>query len=270
MYKKIYIEITNNCNLKCDFCIKNHRPKKFMSKEEFIYIIDKIKGHTKYLYFHILGEPLLHPYINEFITLASSNYGVNITTNGYLINRIKDNKNIRQLNISLHSYDEKYKISLKEYLDNIFNTIDILKEYTYISLRFWVNNQYTKDIIDYINKKYSIILNDNLDSIMLDKNVYLSTNEQFIWPDLENDYYDEIGSCKALKDHIGILVDGTIVPCCLDSKGIINLGNIYTNSIEEIIKSTRYNNMLKGFQNNKKIELLCKKCPIKKNIKVHD
>ena len=30
MYKKVYIEITNNCNLNCDFCIKNQRKNKFM------------------------------------------------------------------------------------------------------------------------------------------------------------------------------------------------------------------------------------------------
>lgn len=272
MYKKVYIEITNNCNLNCDFCIKNTRVNKFLSTNEFKIILEKLKDHTKYLYFHLLGEPLLHPLICEFINEATKDYYVNITTNGFLINRIKKQKNIRQINISLHSFDVKYNISLDEYLNNIFDVIDNIKEYTYISLRFWTKNKYTQDILNYINNRYLINLNinDNLDNITLEKNVFLSTNEEFVWPSLDNDYYDETGSCLALKDHIGILVDGTIVPCCLDSKGIINLGNIFKDDLNNVKLSQRYTDMVKGFNENKKVELLCKKCPIKKNIKNHD
>ncbi len=103
-FKKIYVEITNNCNLNCSFCIKNSRPIESISIDRFKILLDKLKPYTDYLYFHILGEPLMHKSINELIDIASSNFNINITTNGYLINRIKDNKNIRQLNISLHSY----------------------------------------------------------------------------------------------------------------------------------------------------------------------
>ena len=98
--KKIYVEITNKCNLSCEFCIQNKRNSIFMNKNNFEIVLDKLKNTTKYLYLHVLGEPLLHPKINEFINLASKNYFVNITTNGYLIKRIIDNKNIRQINIS--------------------------------------------------------------------------------------------------------------------------------------------------------------------------
>ena len=106
-FKKIYIEISNGCNLNCDFCIKNKRKNKFITVDEFKIILNKVKDYTVYLYFHILGEPILHPIINELINIASIDFKVNITSNGYLIDRIKDNKNIRQLNISLHSFDDK-------------------------------------------------------------------------------------------------------------------------------------------------------------------
>ena len=151
-FKKIYIEITNGCNLNCEFCIQNKREKKFIAINEFKIILNKIKDYTDYLYFHVLGEPILHPNINELIDIASKYFKINITTNGYLIDKIKDNKNIRQLNISLHSFNDKYKINLKNYLDNVFNSIDILIENnTYISLRLWVENKYNKEMIDYIN-----------------------------------------------------------------------------------------------------------------------
>lgn len=257
VYKKIYLEITNNCNLKCPFCIHNDRLPKFMSMEEFKIILKKIKNHTHYLYFHVLGEPLLHPLINEFINEASSDFFVNITTNGYLIEKIKNNNNIRQLNISLHSFDLKNNLSLEEYLNNIFSVVDSLSN-TYISYRLWTNNKETNQIISLLEKKYNIkITNKN---IKLKDNVYLNFHDEFIWPDLKNDLNIEKGTCYALKDHIGILVDGTIVPCCLDTKGSIKLGNIFQNSLEEVIESKRYKEMYKGFLDNKKIENLCKKC----------
>lgn len=262
MYKKIYIEITNDCNLSCLFCIKNKRKKKYITLDEFKIILDKIENHTKYIYLHILGEPLIHPLINEFINYASNRFKVNITTNGYKINNIINNKNIRQLNISLQSYNEIYGISLKEYMDNIFNAVDVLRKYTYISYRIWVKNKYTSDIINMINNKYNINL--DIDSIKnnttISNNIFISVNEEFIWPDLNNNYYSEKGKCYALRDHIGILVDGSIVPCCLDSKGDIILGNIYKDNLDDIIKNDRYNNMLNGFMNNIKVEELCKKC----------
>lgn len=258
--KKVYIEITNNCNLDCSFCIKNKRVQKFMDIEDFKVILDKVKPFTNYLYFHVLGEPMLHPKINEFIDLASKNFNVNITTNGYLINRLKT-KNIRQINISIHSFDKKYKITPYEYLDNIFKVVDNIDN-TYISYRFWVNNTNSKELLDIINEHYdtSFKLDELKKDNKINNHVFINTYNEFIWPDLDNNYYSEEGTCYALKDHIGILVDGTIVPCCLDSKGIINLGNIFNDNLEDVLNSDRVVKMLDGFRCNKKVEELCKKC----------
>jgi len=259
MYKKIYLEITNNCNLNCSFCIKNNRTKKFMSKEEYQYILNSIKGHTKYLYFHVSGEPLLHPLINDFINIASDNFNINITTNGYLIKRIINNKNIRQINISLHSYNPLYHISLEEYLQNIVDVINNLHEHTYFSLRFWVNNIYNEEIIKYLEKVYNKKIKME-NGYLITKNVFVSINKEFIWPTLDNDYYNEFGTCYALKDHLGILVNGDVIPCCLDANSIIKLGNIFNDKIDDIKNSERYQRMLSGFKNNIKCEELCKKC----------
>lgn len=260
-FKKIYVEITNGCNLNCDFCIKNSRKTKFISIEEFELLLDKIKNYTDYLYFHVLGEPLLHPNITDLIDIASINFKINITTNGYLIDRIKNNKNIRQLNISLHSFDDKYNMSLTDYLNNIFNTIgELIKNNTYISLRLWVENKYNKDIIDYINKRYNTNINYDVENYTINDNLFINNFHEFIWPDLNNNTYDENGTCYGLIDHIGILVDGSIIPCCLDSRGDITLGNIYINSLEEILESNRVKNIINNFKNNKKCEELCRHC----------
>ena len=260
MYKKVYIEITNTCNLSCDFCIKNKRNNKFMSINEFEIILKKLKGLTNYLYFHILGEPLLHPKINELIDLATSyGYKINITTNGYLIDKIIDNKNINMINISLHSYNEKYNIPLDIYLSNIFKVVDnLINNNTLVNLRLWVNNKYNNDIIKQIKEYYHT--NIKLEKYTIKKNLYLDFNKNFIWPDLNNNYYNELGKCYGLITHFGILVDGTIIPCCLDSEGIINLGNIFNDNINEVLNSNRCINMINNFKNNKKVEELCKHC----------
>ena len=259
MFKKVYVEITNNCNLDCSFCIKNKRAKMFISINDFKTILNKLKSYTKYLYFHIMGEPLLHPIINELIDLASNDYFVNITSNGFLINRIQDNKNIRQINISLHSFDDKYNKSFNDYINDIFNAVDkLIVNNTIVKYRLWVDSVYKDEIINRLEEKYKTKIDG--DSVKLSDNVYYEVEEEFIWPSMSNDYYCEEGSCRALRDHIGILVDGTVVPCCLDSEGIIKLGNIYKNDINDIINSDLFKEMKKGFQNNKKIHDLCKKC----------
>ena len=266
-FKKIYLEITNGCNLNCDFCIKNSRKTEYIDIDNFKLVLNKLKNYTDYLYFHVLGEPLLHPKINELIDVASNNFKINITSNGYLIDKIKNNKNIRQLNISLHSFNSKYNISLSKYLENIFNSIDnLIKNNTYISLRLWVKSEYNKEIIDYINNRYNTNINYDVENYTINNKLFINNFHEFIWPDLNNNYYSEEGTCYALTDHIGILVDGTIIPCCLDSKGIINLGNIYNDNINDILKNKRVENMIHNFKNNKKCEELCKHCKfIEKN-----
>ena len=263
-FKRIYIEITNCCNLACPFCIKNSREPKMLSFDEFKFILNKIKPYTNYLYFHVLGEPLLHPNINEFIDYASSNnFNVNITTNGYLINKIKNNNNIRQLNISLHSFDDNGNLSLNDYLKNIFDVAENLaKKGTKISFRLWVDNNTNDQILDKINEYFgtNIILNNFLGNITIKENIFLSISKPFIWPSLNNNYYNEKGTCYGLKQHISILSDGTVVPCCLDTKGNINLGNIYNDELEDILNNKRVQNIINGFNSNLKTEELCKRC----------
>ena len=258
-FKKIYIETTNLCNLNCDFCIKNRRKKEIMTIQNFKIILSKIKNYTNYIYLQILGEPLLNPKLNEFILLASNEgFNINITTNGYLIDKIKDNKNIRQVNISLHSFDVKYNVELKKYLNNIFDSVEeLIKNDTYVSLRLWVKNKYSEDIINEVNNYYKVNITKNN---KIKENLFFNFEKQFIWPDLNNSYYNESGKCYGLTDHIGILVDGTIVPCCLDTLGIINLGNIFKEEIDEILNKKTVIKMIEGFKNNKKEMELCKHC----------
>lgn len=264
-FKKIYLEITNICNLKCNFCPSNRRKKEEMSLDTFKEILPRLKDYTDYLYFHLMGEPLVHSHINEFIDLATVKFGfkINITTNGYLINKIENNTNIHQLNISLQAIKNDEEID--NYLQNIFTAVDKLHKYgTIIVYRLWNEQASSKKIIEKLEKYYKTNLNGNN---KMQDNIYLDREIPFIWPDLNNDYYNEEGSCMGLRSHIGILVNGDIVPCCLDYNGTITLGNILNDKIDDILKGKRAQNMQENFLNNKKCEEFCRHCNFYDRIK---
>lgn len=264
-FKKIYLEITNICNLKCNFCPGNNRLKQEMPLETFKTILPRLKDYTDYLYFHLMGEPLVHSHINEFINTATNNFNfkVNITTNGYLIKKIEDNPNIHQLNISLQAI--KNDEDIDNYLKNIFTAVDKLhKQGTIIVYRLWNEQASSNKIVEKLEKHYKVKLNgDN----KIQDGIYLDREIPFIWPDLNNTYYNEEGSCMGLRSHIGILVNGDIVPCCLDYNGTITLGNILNDDIDTILRDKRVKNMQENFLNNKKCEEFCRHCNFYDRIK---
>lgn len=273
-FKKIYIEITNKCNLNCTFCSKSNRKKKELSITEFEHILKEIDSYTDYLYLHVKGEPLLHSKFLDILKLCKKyNKKVNITTNGTLLkNRLDDiiNSNIvRQINISMQSMvDEKNLLNMLDSVQELLNETDIQ-----IVLRFWAleNNNFSsfqeniiKKIINYFSLDNNIMEDiKTKNNITLQSRLYLNKDKLFVWPSLYNNYYNEVGKCYGLKTHIGILADGTVVPCCLDSEGIINLGNIFKTKFEDIINSKRCQDIIINFNNNKVCEELCKKCSFK-------
>lgn len=276
-FKKIYIEITNICNLNCSFCSKDNRIKESISLTNMEELLKKINDYTDYVYLHVKGEPLLHPKLKEILDLCEKYHKkVNITTNATLIKEkesILNHSAIRQINLSVHSENKKVN-----YLEEIFEVVDKLKDKN-IVYRFWTmeDNNLSKEFTELVEKiinHYKLspeivekIKTDN--NIKINSNTYVNKANQFVWPNINNDYYNDKGYCYALKDQLAILVDGTVVPCCLDSDGIINLGNIYSNTLEDIINSSRYQKMRSGFCNRKVTEELCKHCSYKERFDIN-
>lgn len=281
-FKKVYIEITNVCNLKCKFCPVTNRAPKFMSLEEFNDILDQVKGFTDYIYLHIKGEPLFHPNLDLFLDLAyKKGLKVNLTTNGTLI---RDNKEIllnkpslRQINISLHSIEQnKWYNNQEGYMDDILSFIDDAKdEKLIVALRLWNLTMETegsveknKFILDKLGSHFNLDFNvfeefKKKRGIKIREKLYLNEDMEFEWPDLNNNFYEESGFCYGLRDQVGILVDGTVIPCCLDGEGIINLGNIFNENFEMILDKEITHNIYDGFSNSKAVTELCKRCSYK-------
>lgn len=280
-FKKIYIETTNICNLSCNFCPKTSRKLGFMDVESFKEIITKIKGYTNYIYLHLMGEPFLNKNLESFLKIAKeANIKVNITTNGTLINSVKEvlinSDAVRQINISLHSFEaNENNINFNDYLNNILQFINEANKETEIicSLRLWnidteelkANNNLNLEIIKLIEENLGIdfsIKEALLEKrgIKLKERVYLNMAEKFNWPDSSISLISEEVFCHGLRDQIGILLDGTVVPCCLDSEGKINLGNIFKEEFKDIINSKRARAIYDGFSQRRAAEELCKRC----------
>ena len=268
-FKKIYIEITNKCNLNCTFCSPLKRELKEMSVEEFSLIISKIKSFTDYIYLHVKGEPLLHSHLDEILSICDKeNIKVNITTNGTLLkekfNILNNHNCIRQINISLHSEN-----NYKNYFENVFDISKQLCGKMFISFRLWTLDNLKLDnkstiIVDKIINSYNLST-DVVEKIKKDKsvkifnNTFVNKDNLFDWPDINKDLNIN-GMCYGLNTHIAILVNGDVVPCCLDANGDIVLGNIFKEDLDNILSSELVKNIIEGFKNNKSICKLCKNC----------
>lgn len=263
LFKRVYIEITNICNLNCSFCPKTIREKKFMTINEFEIIIEKIKDYTDYVYLHIKGEPLIHSNLDKILDIiAKNNLQVNITTNGRLLKdklNIINSKKIRQMNISLHSFNNIDEI------EDLLNIVDKINN-SYISLRLW-NDLDNSEIINLLERHYHTKIDISKKNNTLSNHIFLSIDSEFSWPNLNLPVISTKGTCKALKDQIGLLVDGTVVSCCLDNNGDNNLGNIFNDNIDNIINSNKYQDMLNGFKNKRLVSPLCQRCSYIKRFK---
>lgn len=285
-FKKFYIETTSICNLACSFCPPTHRQAQFIKIEDFRKILDDIKPHTDYIYFHVKGEPLLHPKIDQLLDISQEKgFKVNITTNGTLLPKMRHKllgkPALRQMNFSLHSFDGHEGSTDREgYLRNVLSFVReaVASSDLIVSFRLWnltrdnetnlqrMRNRATLEIIEQeFNLDYRIEEKVVPGSgVKLAERIYLNQDHEFEWPDLRAPEDDGKGFCHALRNQAGILVDGTVIPCCLDGEGVINLGNVYQTPFSEIVEGERANRLYEGFSRREAVEELCRKCGYRK------
>lgn len=271
MLDRIYLEITNVCNLDCSFCHKTARIKKLMSAEEFDTLLEKIEGKSRYLFFHLMGEPTLHPLLPRFIDAArTKGFLPAITTNGSLLAE-KGEALLASLpykiSISLHAPEANAAFSDEAYLKTC---IEFAKQAAergcIVALRLWNlgSDADNTQILEFLHASFPDEWRDlrGGSSQRLAKYIFLEWGERFDWPDPACAECDPDADlfCYGLRDQIGILADGTIVPCCLDADANLALGNLFSSELDEILASPRARAIYDGFTRRRAVESLCRKC----------
>lgn len=269
MIEKAYLEITNICNLSCPFCHGTKRERRMLSYEEFDLLTTKLRGSIKYLYFHLMGEPLLHPDICRFIILAKEKgFSPMLTTNGTLLpERGKELLSAlpKKISISLHSAD--FFEGKGEYLSSCIKFSKRAAELGCITvLRLWNLNSESEAenaaVIKALEESFPPPWRrlKHKESFCLTDGLYLEWGEEFSWPDTNAPRAEGGVFCRGLRDQIGVLCDGTVVPCCLDADGSIALGNLFDSSLESILASPRARALYDGFSRREPSEALCRTC----------
>lgn len=279
-FKRIFIEISNVCNLACSFCPPTSRGARSMSLEEFEMVLKRLEGHGNNIYLHVKGEPLLHPNFESILDLCQRyNKKIHITTNGTLLDKhgvsILKNSSMRLLSISLQSFEDATdEAAYMAYLNKVLAVVQQgLKESDILfGLRLWNHedatliskgrNQKTVDYIEnYLDLSAPITVTDpKSNGLKLPDRVYISKGYEFEWPNLNHDYVTDRGTCYGLRRQIAILSTGDVVPCCLDADGCMALGNIFEKDFQAIVASKKAVAISTAFENNKIIEPLCQRC----------
>ena len=268
-FQKIYLEISNICNLKCAFCPGTRRKPHIMTEAEFSSLLPKIRPYSDFLYFHLMGEPLMHPHLDRFLELAEeAGFKVILTTNGTLLKRqsniLLNAPALHKVNISLHAFEANdLSVPFDTYLDDCFSFGKTAEGKILTVYRLWNNggqDAMNERILDRMHSHFPAPWHAERRGTRIGDRVYLEYGDKFDWPDLTAADGGEACFCYGLRDQIGILCDGSVVPCCLDHEGDIILGNLHTETMDSILESPRAMAIYNGFSNKKATEPLCRRC----------
>ncbi len=268
-FAKVYLEITNRCNLRCAFCPGTKRSAGSLERREFERLLHKLRPWTDYLYFHLMGEPLCHPELENFLNLAGeAGFKVILTTNGTLLPKQQEmllrTPGLHKVNISLHAFEANdLAVPFTDYLDGCFAFGKAAEGRKLICYRLWNQggaDQKNTEILERMERYFPQPWVKERQGTRIGERVYLQYGEKFDWPDLSAPDGGERMFCYGLRDQLGVLCDGTVVPCCLDHEGDLKLGNLLEQELEEILESPRAKAIYDGFSGRKAAEDLCRRC----------
>ena len=288
-FDRVNVEIINSCNLQCSFCPAGDSPKSVMSPGQFFGIAQSLRGKTKEIVLHLLGEPLSHPDLAGILSAgADAGIPINVVTNGLLLQgeraELLLRPIVRQVSISLQSFADNFKDQSPEaYVKRVKGFADLALEGRpdlYLNLRFWdigameescpPNEAVVAPAALMMREALARAFEFDWSTVRIDlkrkKNhrlrarQYLHFDSRFVWPSLQNEVLQSQGFCHGLTGHFGIHANGTVVPCCLDHKADINLGNVFESPLDEILSSERAKALREGFARRALVEDLCKRC----------
>lgn len=268
-FAKIYLEISNRCNLRCAFCPGTKRPGRSMTEAEFSTLLPRLQPYTDFLYFHLMGEPLCHPLLGRFLALAGeAGFRVILTTNGTLLPLRQDlllaSPALHKVNVSLHAFEANdLAVPFEAYLKGCTDFGRAAEGRVLVTYRLWNGggaDRRNSEILAALEQAFPRPWVEERRGIRLGERVYLEYGEKFDWPDLQAPDGGERVFCYGLRDQLGVLCDGTVVPCCLDHEGDLALGNLFDQTLPEILDSPRARAIYEGFSRRQATEPLCRRC----------
>lgn len=299
-FYKIYIELSDICNLQCSFCTPKKALRGIMPLDLFTQIIKQIKNKTKLLSLHVLGDPLCINNLREYLLVTQKYHlKLDIVSSGiYLEQKHFDmlcQDNIHQISFSLDSFFDtnnqktiatlharNKSITKTQYFDRIFALYEYLQAKsckTYLNLRLFGNYDYR-----YILECFpEFIQQDSKRRIRLARNFFLRFHKKFAWipPKYSNIAQPQaLSTNKALQSfshtpmqentitpyclgsirQLGILANGVVVPCCIDAQGIMQLGDLRTQKLQDILQSEVFLNFQKHQRLAINLTPMCQKC----------
>ncbi len=282
-FYRIYIELTNVCGLACSFCPTKALPNQVMDLVFFESIIAQAKNYTKEIACHVVGDPLTQSNLSDYLDIIHA-YGMKamLTTSGYFLKKHSYDTLfhpcVKQINISLNSFNKNdTSLTFEQYMTPVLALCHAKLERNedlFINLRVWnldemmSERDFNERLFSILSETFNVglsletIYEQRPKSIRLASKILVHFDNYFEWPSLKNQNYGD-GTCQGLQSHIAILASGKVVPCCLDCDGIIELGNLHQNTLEEVVTSKRAHRMLNGFKEGRAVEELCKKCSYK-------
>ena len=269
MYSRAYVEITNICNKSCSFCVGHKRAPRRMTVEEFRSVAEQLSRVTRFVYYHVMGEPLTHPLIGEFIGIATKlDLKSVVTTNGTLLDSRGDEliaAGVYKVNISVHSFEGESGEECERYVSDCLDFADKASCAGVLCvLRLWNNGHdggRNEDILRIMRQRFPDgEWKADARGARIRHKLHFEYGDRFEWPDMSAEDGGTHVFCYALRDHFSVLCDGTVIPCCLDHDGDIALGNIFEENIEDILSSERAEKILRGFDCRTATEELCRKC----------
>lgn len=276
-YNRVYVEITNICNRNCSFCPGTVREPKRMTLEEFTHVLDELQGVTEYIYLHVMGEPLTHPDLARMISLATERgFRCSITTNGTLLSRLGDSlieSGVYKVNISVHSFESGNDGEYLAYLDNCFSFADRASRRGILTvLRLWNRGYDNGRNIDTMALCHEYFKDEEwregARGARIRHRLHVDFDDRFDWPDMSAPDMGERVFCHGLGDHFAILADGRVVPCCLDREAVMELGNVFSEPLGDMLASERAEGIRCGFKNKRAREELCRRCGYARRFKV--
>ena len=244
-----------------------------MTAEEFDLLTDRLRGRVQYLFFHLMGEPTLHPLLPEFVRRTSEKgFSPMLTTNGSLLSKCGDSllaAPFYKISISLHAPAANPAFADPSYLDNCADfALKASEKGIYTVLRLWnlgsEDEKTNEAVLARLHEKFPEEWKPMRggDSYRLHSRLFLEFGDRFDWPDLSAPSIGENGDCfcHGLRDQFGVLVDGSVVPCCLDSEGGVTLGNLFEQEIDDILATPRARAIYDGFTRRRAVEELCRRC----------